>query len=155
VGLRFRRFPWRGRARLLRALSALLLHASDCERLSIPEAPERRDAPRVAYDRRVIARGTGTPLVLLGRDLSAGGISVETRRALAIGDRMQIALHAGGDVPLVLSVEVVRAIDECVWALAFRDLRGEQRERIEALLRDQLTPHARGSTLLVSEVSAT
>lgn len=152
VGLRFRRFPWRGQARLLRALQELIQRVADREGIPGPEAPERRETPRIRYERRVIARGAGTPLVLLGRDLSTGGLSVETRRALAIGDRMQIALHAGGDVPLVLSVEVVRAAGEHVWALAFRNLRGAQRERIEAMLREQLMPHANGASLLVSEI---
>ncbi len=153
VGLRFRRFPLAGQARLLRVLNELLARVANLELLPEKEAPpERRGAARVPYDRRVIARGAGSPLVLLGRDLSVSGISVETRRALAIGDRLQIALHAGGDVPLVVSTEVVRSVDESTWALAFRELSPAQRERVEAILHDQLAPHAPSSSLLVSEL---
>lgn len=150
VGLRFRRFPFRGRARLERALLELLARASDAREIEPPE--ERRRSQRVPYARRVIARGVGTPLVLLGRDLSANGLCIETRRALAVGDRLQIALHAGDRVPLVVHTEVVRAAGREAWVLAFRDLSAVQRERIDSLVREAVTPHFEASALLVSEV---
>ncbi len=153
VGLRFRGYPLGGQQRLVRALGALLSRANDRARArELPALPERRESSRIAYDRRVIARGAGTPLVLLGRDLSSGGLSVETRRALAIGDRLQLALHAGGDVPLVVQAEVLRAVDDAVWALAFRDVGVAQQSRIDAIVREQAGPNAQPSSLLVSEV---
>ena len=93
-----------------------------------------------------------TPLVLLGRDLSANGLCIETRRALAVGDRLQIALHAGDRVPLVVHTEVVRPAGREAWVLAFRDLSAVQRERIDTLVREAVTPHFEASALLVSEV---
>ena len=155
VGLAFRRFPLAGHARLRCVLADLLsLVADDPHAREHAPPPERRTSARVAFTQRVIARGAGAPAVLLGRDLSASGISVETRRALAIGDLLQIALHAGGDLPLVVSARVVRALGEQVWALGFANLNAMQRERIDALVRDQLAPHAAGGSLLVSEVRA-
>jgi hypothetical protein len=150
VGLRFTRFPWSGQARLRRVLTDMI--ASAARASEVPPPPERRVAERVAYDRRVIARGAGTPLVLLGRDLSAGGMCVETGRALAIGDPLQLALHAGGETPLVVQAEVVRSVGDGAWALAFRGLGPTQRDRLDEILREQAGPHAGSRSLLVSEV---
>ncbi len=150
VGLRFRAFPFAGQARLRRALGELLARA-----IAAPEVeplPERRASDRAAYARRVIARGAGAPLVMLGRDISSTGIRVETRRALAIGDTLQIALHAGGDVPLVVRAEVVRSIDDGEWALAFREVSDAQRKRLDTLLADQNPASAQ--SLLVSQVES-
>jgi hypothetical protein len=153
VGLRFRAFPFGGQARLARALHALLRRASDRARgRELPPPPERRDGERIPYARRVIARGAGTPLVLLGRDLSSGGLCVETRRALAIGDRLQLALHAGGEVPLVVSAEVLRAVSETAWALGFRDVSPGMQARIDAIVLEQAGPQREARSLLVSEV---
>jgi hypothetical protein len=90
----------------------------------------------------VIARGAGAPLVMLGRDLSSTGIRVATRRALAIGDTLQLALHLGDGIPLVVRADVVRAVGDGEWALAFRALDPAQRARVEAEIG--------GSALLVS-----
>jgi hypothetical protein len=150
VGLRFRAFPFGGQARLRRALGELLARAVAAPELE--PLPERRASDRTAYARRVIARGAGAPLVMLGRDISGTGIRVETRRALAIGDSMQLALHAGGDVPLVMRAEVVRAIADGEWALAFRDVSDAQRQRLDALLADQIPAGAQ--SLLVSQVNS-
>jgi hypothetical protein len=153
VGLRFRRFPPGAHRRLARALAELLARASEqAHARELPPPAERRESERVPYERRVIARGSGTPLVLLGRDLASGGLSVRTRRALAIGDRLQLALHAGGEVPLVVKAEVLRPIDDTTWALGFRDLSAAQRQRIETLLREQTAPSGAESSLLVSQL---
>jgi len=152
VGLRFRSFPLGGQARLLRAIGELLARATDAA--PVDPLPERRGASRVPYARRVIARGAGAPLVMLGRDISSRGISVETRRALAIGDGMLLALHVGGDAPLVLRADVVRAIEDGRWALAFRGLDAAQRRRMDAILLDGSAPQTAGAqTLLVSQVA--
>jgi hypothetical protein len=152
VGVRFRRFPLGGRKRLARVLADLVGRVPTGA--EIPEPPERRGSPRRAFERRIIARGRGTPLVLLGRDLSAGGLCVETNRALAVGDRMQLALHAGGSVPLVMSAEVVRAIGDGRWGLAFRETTPGQQAQLDRILHDQLAPHSGANALLVSDVSA-
>jgi hypothetical protein len=153
VGMLFRRFPWNGRRRLQRVLEELLARAAQSAPFELPvPRGERRASERMPYAKHVIARGAGAPLVLLGRDLSATGLSVETRRALAIGDRLQIALHAGRNSPLVLGAEVVRAIGDDSWALAFRDLGAPERARLEGLLREQIAPDGAGQRpLLVSQ----
>jgi hypothetical protein len=152
IGLHFRRFPFGGAVRIRRALAQLIARTAGPVALDPP--PERRSANRVPYDRRVIARGAGAPLVMLGRDLSAGGIRVETRRALAIGDEMHLALHAGGSVPLVLRAQVARSVADGHWVLAFKELSETQRERLDSILIEQVAPQASGTrSLLVSEVA--
>ena len=153
VGVRFRAFPLGGRSRLQRALAELIARVG--EDPTLPPLPERRVAGRVPYARRVIARGAGAPLVMLGRDISSTGIRVATRRALAVGDAMQIALHAGNGVPLVVRASVVRSVGEAEWALSFGELDPAQRARLDAILQDQTTGHADASrSLLVSEVAS-
>jgi hypothetical protein len=151
VGVRFRAFPMGGRARLQRALAELVARVESS--VGVPQLPERRAATRMPYQRRVIARGAGAPLVMLGRDISTSGIRVETRRALAVGDALQLALHAGRGTPLVLRASVVRAVAENEWALSFSDLDAPQRARLDAILLDQSPAAAQPATLLVSEVS--
>jgi hypothetical protein len=151
AGLAFRSYPLGGRARLRRALGELLERAA--EDPSVAPLAERRAAKRIPYGRRVIARGAGAPLVMLGHEISSSGMRVETRRALAVGDTMQLALHAGGSVPLVVRAEVVRSIGEGEWAIAFRCLDAAQRERIDAVLRDRAAGPAAAPSLLVSRVS--
>ncbi len=70
---------------------------------------ERRGAERRGYDKRVIALGEDAPRVLIGRDLSLGGLRVEPGVPLAPGQRLRLALHVrAGEVPLVVEAEVVR-----------------------------------------------
>ena len=47
--------------------------------------------------------------MLIGRDLSLGGMAVEAGAPLAPGQRLRLALHVrAGEVPLVVEAEVVR-----------------------------------------------
>jgi c-di-GMP-binding flagellar brake protein YcgR len=70
---------------------------------------ERREATRHVFPRRVIALGDDAPRVLIGRDLSLGGMAVESGVPLATGQRLKLALHVrAGEVPLVVEAEVVR-----------------------------------------------
>ncbi len=147
VGMRFRRLPFGGLARVQRALSELLTRVALAEPLAA--SPERRGASRVSYERRVISRGAGAPRVMLGRDLSQTGIRVESRQPLPAGARLQIALHAGGKVPLVVRAEVVRGAPEGGAALAFRDLTPAQRDALDEILGELLAPQEGGGSSLV------
>lgn len=80
---------------------------------SIPPSPEdpreRRDLPRGRFDNAIVAESEQGPFVLIGRDLSAGGMRIERHPDLHVGDRFQIALHGptAGE-PIVVDAEVVR-----------------------------------------------
>jgi hypothetical protein len=98
---------------------------------------ERRDASRRAFGRRVIALGPDAPRVLIGRDLSLGGMAVEAGVPLAAGQRLKLALHVrAGEVPLVVDAQVVRS-DGAAVGLRFEALseatRGYLAKMLDAL----------------------
>jgi hypothetical protein len=96
---------------------------------------ERRNAERRWFGRRVIARGAGRPRVLLGRDLSTGGMRVENASGLGAGDELELALHsAAGEVPLVLRAAVLRTSGSDEAALVFPALSSGQRVALEKLM---------------------
>jgi hypothetical protein len=75
-----------------------------------PSEADRREATRRVFPRRVIALGEDAPRVLIGRDLSLGGMAVEAGVPLATGQRLKLALHVrAGEVPLVVEAQVVRS----------------------------------------------
>ena len=71
--------------------------------------PERRDVDRREYSRRVIALGEEATRILIGRDLSEGGIRVEPVPGLSVGSEVRLALHIqeNGD-PMVVDARVER-----------------------------------------------
>jgi hypothetical protein len=75
------------------------------------------------YGRRVIALGDEIARVLIGRDLSVGGMRVDPHPSLSVGDTLQIAVYARtGEQPVVVSAEVSRDDGDEGHALQFRDL---------------------------------
>jgi hypothetical protein len=70
---------------------------------------ERRAGPRKRFTRRVLATGAGISHVLIGRDLSAGGMRIRPESGLALCDKLKIAVHARTGLPAVLlKAEVAR-----------------------------------------------
>lgn len=97
--------------------------------------PERRYDPRREYSRRVISRSDSKPCVLIGRDLSLGGLRVEATDRLELGLAIQVAIYArAGEVPLVLSARVDRDDGEDGLALRFDGLSGNQEAYLHELL---------------------
>jgi hypothetical protein len=74
------------------------------------DADDRRRAPRRLYQgRRVVALDEEAARVLVGHDLSPGGMRVAPNPALFVGQRLRIALYGSpGETPLVLDAEVAR-----------------------------------------------
>jgi len=73
------------------------------------DPPDRRGSPRLRYARPVLVKGDGASRVLMGRDLSAGGMRVVRDPRLAVGDELKIALYGEpGIPPLMLQAEVAR-----------------------------------------------
>jgi hypothetical protein len=128
VALRFRALTQGAYERVCAAVAEVLAAPG-------PEGEERRRAPRSWFGRRVIARGAGRPRVLLGRDLSLGGMRVENAAGLAAGDELQLALHShSGDVPLVLGARVLRTGAAGDAALEFVGLAAQQRAALEKIV---------------------
>jgi hypothetical protein len=99
-----------------------------------PSAADRRESARHAFPRRVIAVGEQAPRVLIGRDLSLGGMRVEGGALLAPGERLRLALHVRpGEIPLVVEAEVVRS-DASGSGLRFTSLGEASRDYLGKML---------------------
>jgi len=100
-------------------------------------AAERRRQSRHVYDRRVVALGERATRVLIGRDISTGGMRVGAHAELALGERLKIALHAGGrSEPLIVAATVQRDDGERGLVLRFEDIDESTRATIEGLVED-------------------
>jgi len=86
-------------------------------------AGERRIQGRHSISRRIVALGDEAARVLIGRDLSIGGMRVDSTPGLAVGDRLKVAVHIRPDgQPLVVSAEITRDDGPDGMALRFVDL---------------------------------
>lgn len=81
---------------------------------------ERRRGQRHSYDRRVVALGEQATRVLLGRDISAGGMRVDPNPGLAVGGQLRLALHGlERSEPFVVDARVERDDGESGLVLRF------------------------------------
>jgi hypothetical protein len=124
LALSFRPKLARTHRRLARVMTELLSGES-----------ERRRDERVPYRRRVIARGSDRPRVLIGQDLSMGGMRINDPDDFPAGTEVQLALHAGGALaPLVVDARVVRNDGAAGAGLVFVDLDEVRREQLSKLI---------------------
>lgn len=105
------------------------------------EAPSRfphvRAHPRRRYSRRVIALGDSITRVLVGRDLSPGGIRAEPTPHLRLGDEVRLAIHVRrGQEPLVVQARVERDDGERGLVLLFQDASSAARDYLRKMLED-------------------
>lgn len=114
---------------------------------------ERRVASRHEYaGRRVVALDEEAARVLIGRDLSVGGMRIERAPNLVVGQRFRIAIHvASGQTPLVLHAEILRDDGERGFAVRFADV-DEASERYLAKMVGSLPVLAGGEGVVVSEI---
>jgi hypothetical protein len=122
------------------------------------EAHERRRNPRRQYDQHVIALGAEAARVLIGRDISLGGMRVDAHPDVSVGDELQIALHVRArERPLVVRARVERDDGEQGLVLQFCDLsqssRGYLRRMVNFLpilaIREEGNE---GSGVIISEI---
>jgi hypothetical protein len=100
-----------------------------------PPAEERRKGPRRAFADPVLALGGEAARVLLGRDLSAGGMRVDPHPDLRVGDELELALHLGvRRDPLVVRARVDRDDGEEGFVLVFHELEAPARDELERML---------------------
>jgi hypothetical protein len=72
-----------------------------------PEPEERRKAPRGSFDKQVGRLDDEADSVLLGRDLSIGGMRIEYHPNLQIGDILQLAVYASPrEEPVIVKARV-------------------------------------------------
>lgn len=122
------------RARLREALRTSVIGSEAAPRKSAP-ASERRRAHRGAFPRRVIALRAEADRVLMGRDLSAGGMRVESHPTLRVGERLRLALYAdAASQPWIVGATVIRNDMDGGMGLRFDVLSPEVARRMEAFV---------------------
>jgi hypothetical protein len=100
-----------------------------------PKPGERRSSARKRFTRRVLAAGAGTSYMLIGRDLSAGGMRVGPSPDLAVGDELKLAVHSRPGLPAIMVKAVVARDDgEDGVLLRFRDVPGSIAARLEKIM---------------------
>jgi hypothetical protein len=88
-----------------------------------PPDRNRRERPRRNFQAPVIATGDEGRRVLMGRDLSAGGMRVERLSHLHVGDEFRLALYGPSESgPFEIQAKVVRDDGENGFALTFQDV---------------------------------
>jgi hypothetical protein len=99
------------------------------------EKRERRTSPRRRYDERVIALGVEAARVLIGCDISLGGMRVDRHPDVSVGDELQIALHVRArEAPLVVQARVTRDAGEQGLVLQFHDLSESSRSYLRRMV---------------------
>jgi hypothetical protein len=106
------------------------------EGVADPGSPtERRSSSRGRFESSVLAESPSGPTIMIGRDLSAGGMRIERIGQFAVGDRFRVAIHGPGPLdPFVVEAEVRRDDGEAGFALAFRKVDTATARAIEKLV---------------------
>jgi hypothetical protein len=102
-----------------------------------PASADRRTAGRHVYRRRVPAFGERAMRVLVGRDLSTGGMRVERESGLEVGDRVHLAIYGAADEePFLVWATVERDDGQEGMGLVFDELHPIVAEQLERLVGD-------------------
>ena len=105
------------------------------QRVENQAGAEQRVEPRRALSRRIIALGDEAARVLIGRDVSTGGMRIEPTPGLGVGDMLRLALHVRPDgQPLVISARVRRDDGAAGLAVRFTSLSHTARLCLEEML---------------------
>jgi hypothetical protein len=122
--------------------------------------PEDRRGPRKLFAGRVAAARPGEARVMIGRDLSVGGMRVRPIEGLRVGDEFELALYGDGGA-LVLEAVVSRDDGWDGMVLQFQCVTPTTRTRLERMVeslpagRPGKGVGARAPGLLVSEILET
>ena len=104
--------------------------------VAAPASPEdRRKHRRGVFEREVVTLDAEARAVLMGRDLSVGGMSVEPGSGLAEGSVVRLAIYgAPREDPFIVRARVVRESGSAGMGLAFEDLQPGVAARLESLV---------------------
>jgi hypothetical protein len=120
------------------------------------EAGERRRGKRKRFTRRVLAAGAGVSHVLIGRDLSAGGMRVRPDPELDLGDALKLAVHGHpGQPAIMVKATVIRDDGDDGIVLRFDDLPDSIASRLEEMVSrlPSLPPGKRSGSQTANVVS--
>ncbi len=96
---------------------------------------ERRREPRIPYEERVVALDEEAARIIVGRDLSLGGMRIEACDAVGLGDVLRLALHYGTDrEPLIVLASAERDDGEDGTLLTFLEPGPTQREQLQRII---------------------
>ncbi len=113
-------------------------HGGDADSLPSagPGSPdERRKEKRARYDQQITQLGERAERVLVGRDISAGGMRVDPQPDLMPGMKLSLAVYGDArEEPLVVAAEVIRNEGPEGVALQFENVPQEIGERLENLV---------------------
>jgi hypothetical protein len=95
----------------------------------------RRKSPRASFRGQISSLGEEANLVLMGRDLSVGGMRVEPHPELEMGKTLQLAIYgAPREEPFLVQARVVRNDGEEGVGLSFEQIEGGVAARLESLV---------------------
>jgi hypothetical protein len=96
---------------------------------------DRRRERRAAYSQTIPAFGERALRVLVGRDLSAGGMRVERHGDLWLGDHLQLAIYGdAGEEPMLIWGRVERSDGDDGLVIRFDPLDAPTQARLERLV---------------------
>jgi hypothetical protein len=96
---------------------------------------ERRATPRHPYVAKVPAFGTRALRVLVGRDLSVGGMRIESNPDLEVGDRLHLAIYGdASEEPFLVWGTILRSDGRGGTAVAFDPVHPTIAKQLEALV---------------------
>lgn len=120
---------------------------------------DRRKSARAAYRLQMLATGEGRSHVLLGRDISVGGMRVGPDPDLQVGQEIKLALYGSGRRDrIIVRARVVRDAGEEGLGLAFQRLKPAVQERLTKLvdqalvLRGGASDGRKSPNVVVSEI---
>jgi len=165
VAVKFRSLHAAARAALSRVMERHAIGTTtqtprrESERPAPGSLDEQRSGPRKLFTRRVRVAGTERGRVLIGRDLSSGGMRVRPSPGLRVGDELSLALYgAAGEAALLIRAVVDRDDGWEGLVLRFQDVDealGADLDRIiESLpaVRESAGAGKRQPGLVVSEI---
>ena len=83
----------------------------------------------------MVALGREAARVLVGRDLSHGGMRIAATDAVDVGDTLRVALHCGTELePLVVLASALRDDGDAGVVLSFKELSDGQRDHLEKII---------------------
>jgi hypothetical protein len=98
---------------------------------------ERRGAVRKSFTQRVLAAGAGISHMLIGRDLSSGGMRVRPEPDLELGDEIRLAVYGRrGQPAIMLKAVVTRDDGDDGLVLRFRDVPTSIAARLEQIVAE-------------------
>jgi hypothetical protein len=96
---------------------------------------DRRASPRHAYEAKIPAFGSRALRVLVGRDLSVGGMRIESNPDLEVGDRLHLAIYgAASEEPFLVWGTVARSDGKGGTAVVFDPVHASIAKQLEALV---------------------